>query len=187
MNDYQSTLQKQYQQLDAQINSITLRDRALLLVALITVIYFLWEILLMSPQRKTIDMAKTQEVTLVKQLIESQQKIANIETQSLNATPTSNDIMITNSTVTSMFKSLLEKQQGIVLKGLYNHPNQPIDDTAAFKQKISMVFNGNYLSTHEYLRSVEGLKWMIFWDELQYTVTEYPNAEIKLTVYTIVG
>ncbi|CAL7964127.1 hypothetical protein GAMM_60219 [Gammaproteobacteria bacterium] len=188
MNEHSSTLQKQYQLATARVNNMTLRERILLLMALIATIYVLCEMLLMSSMRKAIDTAKIKEAALVEQVMESQQKISSIETQAKNTIPS--DVTI-NSAVAPMFRSLLEKQQGIVLKGLHNFPSQLIDNTTLklptplYRQKVNLVFNGNYLSTYKYLRSVEDLKWMILWDELQYLVTEYPNAEINLTVYTI--
>jgi len=201
MNKHWSMLQ-QYQRLAIRVDSIALRERMLLLIALITVIYFLWSILLMSPARQAIDLAKIEEAALVKQVTASQQKIAAVErnvttlltnTQPLSTAPGS--VQFTEATVIPMFKSLLTKQEGIVLKGLYNFPDQPLNlstNNAALKlplplyeQGTELVFDGNYLSTHEYLRSLENLEWMIFWDKLQYVVTTYPNAEVRLIMHTI--
>lgn len=204
MNEYWSKLQQQYQQLAIQIDRLVLRERVLLLITLIVIIYAFCNFLLISPVRKEIDLAKIEETALVKQITESQQKIAyvekNVTTLLTNPQPpniTPGSIPVTESTVTAMFESLLAKQQKIILKGLSNLPNQPLNlpvgnidiplklPLPLYEQKIHLIFNGDYLSTYEYLRSVEDLKWMIFWDEIQYTVTQYPNAEIRLTVYTI--
>ena len=148
MNEHWSRLQKQYQQVATLVDRIALRERVLLLIILITAIYFLWAMLLMSPSRKAIKSARVEEAALVKQIKESRQKITHIETQ--NSTTTLDKTLVTNATVIPMFKSLLEKQQGIILKGLYNLPNQPINDITLklplplYKQKVHLVFNGNY-------------------------------------------
>ena len=198
MSKYWEILQEQYQQLAAKVNQVVLRERVLLLIALVAVICVIWSLLFMFPQRNAINLAKVTETGLVEQIAQLQQRITSIEqnTATLSALgikPSTG--LISNLDLILMLKSLLAKQSSIVLKELHNLPDQPLSLSAndadvklpmpLYERGLRLVFNGGYSTFYEYLRSLENLKWMIFWDELQYTVTEYPNAEIKLTIHTI--
>jgi MSHA biogenesis protein MshJ len=201
MSEYWSILQQQYQQLAARVNQIVLRERILLLIALVALIYTLWALLVMLPQRKTINQLETREATLSKQVTQLQQEITNIEKNMItpSADAKSSDIIgsktISKEAIVPMLKSLLTKHRDMVLTKLDNLPdrvwNLPASYTdiklpiKLYEQGVTLVFNSDYLSTYEYLRSLENLKWLIFFDELQYVVTEHPNAEVKLTVYTV--
>lgn len=188
MNKYWIILQGQYQQLATRVNQAVLRERVLLLIILVTIIYALWSLLFVFPERKAIKLAKSTEATLIEQVVQLRQKISIIEknTSGLSALGAmSKASLISESAAILMFKSLLKKHTGITLKGLYNLPDQLLSLPAPmplYEKGDTLVFNGGYSDFYEYLRSLENLKSMLFWDELQYTVTDYPNAEIKLTI-----
>ena len=48
-----------------------------------------------------------------------------------------------------------------------------------------MTFEGDFFNTLNYLQALEKTSWPIFWDQLTYTVTEYPKAKIVLRVHTL--
>lgn len=202
MNKYWLILQQQYRQLATRIDQVVPRERLLLLVGILAVIYALWALLFMFPQRKAIALAKTEEVVLMKQVAQLQQKIIDIEkhaaqlptsVQALEAVP--NGGLVSSSTIVPVFKSLAVQQQGGVLKELINLPDQPLTlsgndarvkiSMPLYEQGVTVAFDSNYAATYSYLQSLESLKWMIFWDELKYLVTVYPNAEVRLTVHTV--
>ncbi|PHS68520.1 MAG: hypothetical protein COB23_09125 [Methylophaga sp.] len=45
--------------------------------------------------------------------------------------------------------------------------------------------SGNYQQLYQYLQTLESSPWGLFWKQLDYKVTQYPNAEITLQVFTI--
>lgn len=202
MSKYWLTLRQQYRRLVTRINQVVPRERFLLLMGMLVVIYIFWALLFMFPQRKVIALAKAEEAALVQQVAQFQQKITMIEKnaaqlptaiQSSNAALDSGLVPIT--TAIPVFKSLAAQQPGGVLKTLVNLPDQLLNLAGSeagiklpvelYEQGVMVIFASNYLAAYEYLRSLENLKWMIFWDELQYTVTQYPDAEVKLTIHTI--
>lgn len=202
MNRYWLILQQQYRQLAKRIDQVVPRERLLLLAGILAVIYALWSLLFMFPQRKAIALAKTEEAALVKQVAQLQQKITDIEKNAAQL-PTSAQVseiapnggLVSSATVVPVFKSLAVQQQGGVLKELINLSDQPFtlagNDAGVkismplYEQGVTVAFDSNYAATYNYLQSLESLKWMIFWDELKYTVTTYPNAEVRLTVHTV--
>ncbi len=53
------------------------------------------------------------------------------------------------------------------------------------KQSITLVFTGDYFHTLDYLKHLEGLKWRLFWEDLQYRVTKYPTGNITIKINTL--
>jgi MSHA biogenesis protein MshJ len=58
-------------------------------------------------------------------------------------------------------------------------------DLQVFKHGLRMVFEGSFLETVEYLRSLEDLEGNFFWESLEFTVDEYPTSRISLDIYTL--
>lgn len=54
-----------------------------------------------------------------------------------------------------------------------------------YRHGLSMTFEGDYLETIRYLRSLESLDTSFFWSALDYEVTNWPIARITLNVFTL--
>jgi len=200
MSSYWLTLQQQYQRLAKRVNqSMVLRERMLLLVVLLAVVYAIWSLLssALLPQKAS-DSAKAEELSLTQQIKQLQQKIADVEKNvtTMAAGTATAEIppgggIVSSTMITPMLKALFMKYPGMSLSGLMNLPDVAMDiaDTKLpfpiYEQRLTFVFNSNYVTTYEYLKAVEGLKWLIFWDELKYMVGQYPNAEVRLTLHTV--
>lgn len=59
------------------------------------------------------------------------------------------------------------------------------DAVGVFKHGVEVVFSGKYFDVVAYLKVLEGLKWRFYWDVLDYEVTDYPAAQVRLRVYTL--
>lgn len=55
----------------------------------------------------------------------------------------------------------------------------------AYKHGLFIKLEGNYMSTLEYLKTLESLPWGFFWEKLDYEVMDYPTASISITLYTL--
>lgn len=89
-----------------------------------------------------------------------------------------------------VMQALLKNESGLTLVGLSSLPTkvlQGFDDEGRllYVHDITLIFKGNYFATLSYLQSLEKIKWYLFWDDLNYQVTDYPQAEIKLHVYAL--
>ncbi|MBF0135541.1 MAG: hypothetical protein HQL65_04820 [Magnetococcales bacterium] len=58
-------------------------------------------------------------------------------------------------------------------------------DESIFKHGMQIRLRGNYLDVVRYLKSLEGMKWVIFWDSLEYAVGQYPDMTVTLSVYSL--
>jgi MSHA biogenesis protein MshJ len=64
-------------------------------------------------------------------------------------------------------------------------PATAIPAVQVYKHGIHMVFEGSFLDTVYYLRSLEQLDSNFFWENLEFELTEYPKATISLDIYTL--
>ncbi|MBF0175475.1 MAG: hypothetical protein HQL63_01300 [Magnetococcales bacterium] len=58
-------------------------------------------------------------------------------------------------------------------------------EDAIFKHGMKIRLRGNYLDVVRYLKSLEVMKWAIFWDSLEYAVSQYPDMTVTLSVYSL--
>ena len=57
--------------------------------------------------------------------------------------------------------------------------------TQLYLQGTSIVLEGTFVDTLDYLDRLEKLPWKFIWDKLDYEVVAYPKAKISLTLYTL--
>lgn len=63
-------------------------------------------------------------------------------------------------------------------------PEAP-EEIALFKHGLHMVFEGSFMETVRYLRSLEQQEANFYWENLEFNVEEYPTARISLDIYTL--
>jgi MSHA biogenesis protein MshJ len=54
-----------------------------------------------------------------------------------------------------------------------------------YRHGLSMVFEGDFIETIRYLRSLENLETSFFWQSMIYEVVEWPKARITLNIFTL--
>ena len=54
-----------------------------------------------------------------------------------------------------------------------------------YRHGLRMVFEGDYLETIRYLRSLENLESSFFWQSLNYEVSQWPVSRITLDIFTL--
>lgn len=95
-----------------------------------------------------------------------------------------------------MLTSILQRETSLELISLNNKPGELLMDladqasasgsaVALYRHGMQMVFEGSYLETIRYLRSLEALESNFFWERMDYDVLEYPKARITLDIYTL--
>jgi MSHA biogenesis protein MshJ len=71
-------------------------------------------------------------------------------------------------------------------KAAQNLPPPPIVTEIKDEQSHYLLqLRGNYFPILLYLRSLEQLKWQLYWDKMNYTVTTYPQAIVNIEFYTL--
>lgn len=105
--------------------------------------------------------------------------------------------LISPQQMSQVLTAILQSETKLSLVSLGNSlPEALITATAAedanadpglqvFKHGFRMVFEGNFIETVYYLRSLEALDGNFFWEKLDFKMKEYPNAEVSLDIYTL--
>lgn len=77
--------------------------------------------------------------------------------------------------------------QGKVLNKDYSAFKPAADDQPAgvYKHPVAIHVKGSYFDIKRYIEALENLSWRLYWQELNYRVVDYPNAQAILQVYTL--
>lgn len=111
---------------------------------------------------------------------QSAQLEADIATTLSNVAPASQ--MVT------WLKSALSSSNELTLLSLKTLPSKPLSNEANnryFIHPMTATFRGQYGAITRYLQALEALPMKYHWQTLNYRVTQYPWAEVTLTVSSI--
>ena len=131
---------------------------------------------------KALDATKQALLAYTDALI-SPQKMAKMLESMLHERGALQLVSLENLPVTPLFK----KQQTASTENQSND-NVTMEDRGVFglyRHGIKLVFKGNYMTTMNYLQSLEALPWKFYWQHFDYEVQEYPRALITLNIYTL--
>jgi MSHA biogenesis protein MshJ len=90
-----------------------------------------------------------------------------------------------------VLEEMLERNKGLRLVEL---KTLPITDLAAsqgqgarrvFRHGVELTLTGGYLDLHDYLQALEKLSTQLYWGKVEMSVPAYPQATLKMTVYTL--
>ena len=94
-----------------------------------------------------------------------------------------------------ILEQLLAEEQGLTLNEATSdvlatddeeHDGVPGDEASMLNRyRVSLQLEGSYLATLRYLRSLESLPWRFYWEGIDYEVTEHPRAQVTLHLYTL--
>lgn len=194
-----------------------LRERVLLLVCLLVVLFFIWDTAVMSSlglrkknarkQAAEIDIAmielSTQEMLIQarkdfdpdrenRQILEKlQTDIADVRRQ-LEGNVVN---LVSPKDMPQLLKDLLLRQQKLQLLSLENLPaetlqvKEPVGDDSLspvlYRHRLRLEFVGDYLATLAYLKTLEEMPQSMVWEELEIETQQYPQAKVRLQVYTL--
>lgn len=137
-------------------------------------------------QRKEIEQLRVQEKNLDQQLSQYAQ-------------------LVSPRQMPGLLKDIFEKSKTLELLALEKHKVKPAFETVNaegaaanstdnsgannrsinfYRHDFTVTLEGRYFELLESLKTLEQMKLKIYWESLDYQVTNYPNAEIKLTIYT---
>jgi MSHA biogenesis protein MshJ len=108
------------------------------------------------------------------------------------------DGLIPPAEMAGALRELLRRETGVSLVKLEALPAEPLfvdaepekpgeekPRPAVFKHSVVIELHGNYLAILRYVQAIEALRWRFFWDSLDYEVDEYPDAHVRLTLYSL--
>ncbi|MBL4822613.1 MAG: hypothetical protein JKX90_03690 [Colwellia sp.] len=143
-----------------------------------------------------------------KKIIQYETKLAKIDTELLTLTTD----LISPVQMRYALLDLLKLEQGLSLlsfellgaQSLLSNPapkqesNSATNASAAFTRSnentaglnlyrhgIKIKLSGRYFALRDYLTQLEKLPWKFFWQDFNFKLTEYPNSELEIEMYSL--
>lgn len=131
---------------------------------------------------------KSQKIVMLEQQI---QKIRTALTEkTVNLVPAEQMANVVKDIIDSSddlkLQSLI-KQQSVGLSSSNDKPNEPPQENSLqlYRHSVEIKLQGSYSSTYEFLKKLENMEKKVAFDNFEYKVDKYPNAEIKLFISTL--
>lgn len=196
-------------QLVERMDDLSLRERALLFVVVIGVVYFAVSGLIFRPlqQRREhllqalhTEHNRTRTLNLQSRVIlnesgrtsQSREQLAALKARraAIDASLQSmTQGLVTPKDMVTLVEQVLARSPGITVVSVQNLPAVPAisgkSPTALYRHGLKIVVDGRYPALVHYLRSLEGLHWKVFWGSADLTVTRYPVSRLTLVLYTL--
>jgi MSHA biogenesis protein MshJ len=90
-----------------------------------------------------------------------------------------------------VLEEMLQRERRLRLIGLNTLAATDLSSTQGkagrrvFRHGVELTLAGSYLDLHAYLSALEGLPTQLYWGRAEMSVSHYPVATLKLTVYTL--
>lgn len=191
-----------------RIDALSLRERGILLVLSLIVLYALADRLLLAPTLQRIDQRRV-EITDIQSrlttlqaragviqqngqdpLAQRRARIAELETL-LAAQDAQFEAqlgrLVRPEQAAPLLRDVLAAAPGLRLLGLESAAGAPLlaDTGRIIRYDLDLRVEGGYLAALDYLQRLEQLPWRLFWDGLQLHVQAHPRSTTQLTVYTL--
>lgn len=207
-----------------KIDGRILRERVLIFLTLLALIFLLWNFLVQTKfdrERNSLQ-AEADKIASERQTLETQMSTLAMAMASDPAIAKTNIIRKLNADISDVEARLSGLSQGLIsaeqlpkvleevllrtssVKLLQvrtlaatelqlvtatpeeNNENKPVaGGTGVYKHGVLIRVAGNYSQLIQLMTEIEALKWKFYWESLDYTVTQYPNAEIDIRVFTL--
>lgn len=207
-----------------QIDSRILRERVLIFLTLLAVIFLIWNFLVQSTFDReskrlqaeaekiaiehkalethitTLTMAmasdpaitKTKELgSLVANISEVESRLSGLSQGLISAEQLPKvleDVLRRTASVKLLQVRTLaatELQLGTVKTNSAGTTTPEVRGAGVYKHGVLIRVAGNYSQLIQLMTEIEALQWKFYWESLDYTVKEYPNAEIDIRVFTL--
>lgn len=196
-------------QLTERMDDLSLRERALLFVVVIGVVYFAVSGLLFRPlqQRREhllqalhTEHNRTRTLNLQsrvilnesgrtaasrEQLVALKARLARIDASLQSMTQG----LVTPKDMLALVQRALARSPGVTVVSVQNMPAVSAvsgkSPTALYRHGLKIVVDGRYPALVRYLQSLETLHWRVFWGRVHLTVTHYPVSRLTLVLYTL--
>lgn len=207
-----------------KIDGRVLRERVLIFLTLLALIFLLWNFLVQSAFDRERDALQVEagSIATERQTLETQMSTLAMAMASDPAIAKTNIIRKLNTDISDVEARLSGLSQGLIsaeqlpkvleevllrtssVKLLQvrtlaatelqlvtptpeaNNESKPTaGGTGVYKHGVLIRVAGNYSQLIQLMTEIEALQWKFYWESLDYTVTQYPNAEIDIRVFTL--
>jgi len=207
------SIRARIQSLAERINGLSLRERGLLFLAILAVIFLLWDLAVMRPieSRRQATQAQLEQVRdRVDQLSSSIQTMIRERNRDPNAELTARANALEEQieelkkrisqlhggvsdprNAIDVLATLLDERPGLRLVSLENMPPEPLlaGDPAGgggiFIHRVQLVVEADFGGVLEYMGLVERLPAGVYWESLELDVPEWPTNRVEMVLYSV--
>ena len=193
----------------ARFNRLSVRERVLIVAAVLAAIMALWDTLLMQPlevQRKALtaevdtlqssiaaisqamEAGRTTDPTRLAlgQIKATQQALAAVN-RKLESTSAG---LLPPQRMAEVIQDVLRQRHDVRLISLRSEPvvnlsQQSADSAGPYLHPVELIVEGRYLDVLEYLRALEALHWHLHWKTLELDSAHYPLNRVRIELGTL--
>lgn len=207
------TFKARMRRLAERVNALSLRERALLLLAVFAVIFVLWDMTAMQPVSDRQELVKQQLETVrerVSALTTGIQRLATERARDPNAELEARRAVLENEIremhqlldtahggiaaprqSIAVLAGLLGEQAGVSIVELENLPVQSLLGQTGrpvpgiFVHRVRIVIETDFDGVGSYLGRVNNLPPGVFWESMELTVPGWPVNRVELVLYSL--
>lgn len=202
-----------YRRLSERIDALQVRERVLLLVAAVALVYFLVDSLgfqpLLREHRSLLQEIEEQGLRLDVLRVRSSHALgepSDDESPSLDTLQRELSLfgerlqsrlagMLSPDRAASVLGQVMTGEDGLVLNAVsarrvpFASVREGDGERVVLgdvdRYELELQLEGGYLETLDYLRALEALPWKVFWESVTFAMIEYPRASVSLDIYTL--
>jgi MSHA biogenesis protein MshJ len=202
-----------FKRLGDRINGLSLRERALVVLAVFAGIFLLWDMLMMKPVRDRQARVQT-ELELVRdrvgQLSSAMQQLATAQARDPN-TALRSEIAVLETEIgglesrlthsfgavadprqaLAVLTGLLAERKGLSLISLENQPVERLtteggaDIAGIYVHRVRLVVDTDHAGVRDYLALVARLPSGVFLESMRLTVPDWPRNRVELVLFSL--
>jgi MSHA biogenesis protein MshJ len=193
----------------ARFDRLSLRERLLILAAVLAVLFVLWDSLLFAPLEirrhalsNEVDSLQSSITTTTAalqtsltndparnalvQIGRTQRAIDALDQQLQSATVG----LLPPDRMTAVLQDMLRRRQQLTLVSLRTETattllQGPADPAGPYLHPVELVLSGRYLDILDYLQALEALHWRLYWKTLELDSSAYPIDRVRIEIGTI--
>jgi MSHA biogenesis protein MshJ len=223
-------MKEKWSLLKSRFEAFQMRERLLIVGAVVAVGYLLWDFLLLQPINKNMVIIEARErvarqaiqtteaevtvlqsisqkdpnIALRHEIGELERKLASLD-QQLDALAVG---LVPAQQLPKIMHEVLSKSGKLTIEHLATLPPQELAlaraekteftaadatteatpvprETKVYKHSVVLDVAGDFSGVVQYLRELERSDWRFYWEMLSYKVTSYPNAKVRIRVFTL--
>ena len=204
-----------WQNMVDRVDAMALRERILIMIALLGVIALIWDALLMQPIERARKVAAPQvdnlrmeidrlnnsvaeaasaarsdpNAALRAELSKARDSVESLETALKGLTGG----LIAPEEMVEVLKNVLARTSPLQLIRLETLTPEPLVamvpgevlPSQIYRHRVKLELEGSYLQILDFVAEIEKLPWQFYWDELQLTAEEHPRSRVSITLGTL--
>lgn len=195
--------------IETSYNLLNKNNKILVLSAILLFLFFVWYpatsnlLARMNKNKKDVVQVKTEIAVLKKQVLvlksskidnkndvyqKEEEKLKKSLAAIIKKIESFRYHLVSSKEVFFNLKNMLVTDKGPRLVSIKYLPEELVKDTNSqpvFRSPIELTVQGTFPEILAYLKKAEKTNSFIFWDEMDYKVTQYPVAILKLKIYVV--